>query len=429
MYLMRRSYSCLAGLASLTVLLLLLPTALLIPDASAQPRGGILRGTIENGTTGEPGRAEKLTLFRLSSGMEPIHTEESVSGSFTIEGIEVAGETPYLLQLTSGGVNYNQQISFGRGYEAEASFTVYDATSDWQDVTIGTARYLVRREHELLRIDKLFVIDNQTEPKKTLHDPDGTFRFMIPSDVAELRAVSASSGGSMPVPQSASPLPDGSGYVTRTAFKPGTTDFTVSYDVEYTPGGYQLQDTAFYPLSELLVLVAPADIELDAEGWENMGPEPDGRFNVLRRTDVAAGTPFEIRLSGGSEHAEELVPSSSGGGGVEAGGQASGQPQITVIPDPTSSQKWIVVTLMAAALAYGLLASLISAPQTTGADGVSVPQTPPGVRGKNTALEQANMAMERLEKRHASGKISTKHYRKEKREIQARLARAGRGKP
>ena len=72
---------------------------------------------------------------------------------------------------------------------------------------------------------------------------------------------------------------------------------------------------------------------------------------------------------------------------------------------------------MAAALVYGLLASLISAPQT------------PGAGGKNDALERANLAMARLEKRHADGQISTKHYRKEKREIQARLAKAGRGKP
>ena len=411
MYLMRRSRP------GLTILLLLLPTALLIRDASGQPRGGIVRATIENGTTGGPGQAEKVTLFRLSSGMEPIHTEESVSGSFTLEEIEVAGETPYLLQITSGGVNYNQPINFGRGYEAKASFTVYDVTSDWQDVAVSTARYLVRREHDRLRIDKLFVIDNQTEPKKTLYDPNGTFRFVIPSDVAELRSVSASGSSGMPVPQPASPLPDGSGYVTRTAFKPGTTDFTVSYDVNYTPGGYEFQDVAFYPLSEVLVLVAPADIELDAEGWEDLGPEPDGQFHVLRRDNVAAGTPLEIRLSGGSEHAEDLIPSSSNGGGAgETGGQPSGQLQITVLPDPTSSQRWIVVTLMAAALAYGLLASLISAPETTGAG------------GKNDALEKANLAMERLERRHASGKISTKRYRKEKGGLQTRLAKAGRSK-
>jgi hypothetical protein len=409
LYLMRRSHS------RLTALLLLGSSVLVAREVSAQPRGGVVRGTIENGTTGGPGRAEKVTLFRLSAGMEPIHTEESVAGNFTLEGFEVAGETPYLLQLTSGGVNYNQPINFGRGYQVEASFTVYDVTTDWKDVAISTARYLVRRENDRLRIDKLFVIDNRTDPKKTLYDPDGTFRFVIPPDVAELRSVSASSSSGMPVPQPASPLPDGSGYVTRTAFKPGTTDFSISYDVDYKPEGYRLQDRAFYPLSELLVLVAPPDIKLDAEGWEDLGPEPDGRFNVLRRNNIPSGTPLEILLSGGSAQAENLIPSSSNNG---AGGAAGAQPQVTVLPDPTSSQKWIVVTLMAAALAYGLLASL-----------TSVPQTPRVAAGKNDALEQANLAMARLEKRHASGKISTKHYRKEKREIEARQARAGRGKP
>jgi hypothetical protein len=406
---MRRSHAC------LTALVLVL-AAVLTHDATGQPRGGVVRGTIENGTTGEPGQAEKVTLLRLSSGMEPIQAVESVSGRFTLENIEVEGETPYLLQVTSGGVNYNQPVNFGRGYEVETSFTVFDVTSDWQGVTVSTARYLVRREHDLLRIDKLFVIDNRTEPQKTLYDPEGTFRFVIPPDVAELRSVSASSGGGMPVPQPASPLPDGSGYVTRTAFKPGTTDFSVSYDVEYKADGYRLEDRAFYPLSEMLVLVAPADIELDAEGWEDLGPEPEGRFNVLRRTNVSAGTPLEILFSGGSDHAEELIPSSSTDGGN--GDEAGGQPQITVLPDPTSAQKWIVVTLMAAALAYGLLASLVGAPVATGSAGA-----------KNDALERAHLAMERLEKRHASGQISTKHYRKEKREIQSRLAKVGRDKP
>jgi len=409
LYRLRRSHPRLTiPTGASALLLLLLPAAVIVHPVMGQPRGGIVRGTILNGTTGEAGGAEKVTLIRLRSGMEPIATLEGVSGSFTLENIEVSGETPYLLQVTSQGVNYNQQINFGRGYEVEASpFTVYDVTSDWTNVTISTARYMVRREHDRLRIDKLFVIDNQTEPKKTLYHPDGSFRFSIPSDVAEMRAVSAASNGGMPVPQSASPLPDGSGFFTRTAFKPGTTDFSISYDVDYSAGGYHLQDTAFFPLSEVLVLVAPADIELEADGWEHMGPEPDGRFNVLRRTEVPAGTPLEIRLSGGSDLAADLIPSSSDGENQQSAGDT-----VTILPDPTRAQKWIVVTLMAAALAYGLLASLVSTP---------APRRP--ADGKVDVLAQT---LERLEKRHSTGKISTKRYRKEKKEILAKAA--GRGK-
>ena len=393
---------------------------------SAQPRGGILRGTIVNGTTGGPGSGEKVTLFRLSSGMEPIKTAENVSGTFVLENIEIAGEAPYLLQVTYQGVNYNQPVSFGRGYEAEASFTVYDATDDWKDVTITTARFLLRRKNEQLRVDKLFVVENKTSPPKTLFDPEGTFRFFIPPDVVELRSVSATSSSGMPVPQPASPDPDGRGFFTRTAFKPGATDFTVSYDVPYSDTeGYEFRDTAFFPLAEAMILVAPADIELEAEGWENKGRDPDGRFVVLYRSNVAAGTPLEVDLSGGSEVAADLIPSSSmggmggmGGKGGEGGGetQSSGA-RITVLPDGTSAQKWIIITLMAAALVYGLLAALVPTP-SSGDPGAT--KTDP-----NNSLRPFREALARLEAQHATGQISAKRYKKEKRELQARLARGG----
>ncbi len=385
---------------------------------SAQPRGGILRGTIVNGTTGGPGSGEKVTLFQLSSGMEPIKTAENVSGTFVLENIEIAGEAPYLLQVTYRGVNYNQRVSFGRGYEAEASFTVYDTTDDWKDVTITTARFLLRREHEQLRVDKLFVVENKTSPPKTLFDPEGTFRFSIPPDVVELRSVSATSDSGMPVPQQASPDPNGPGFFTRTAFKPGSTDFTVSYDVEYSDTeGYEFRDTAFFPLAEAMILVAPADIELEAEGWENKGPDPDGGFVVLYRSNVAAGTPLEVDLSGGSEHAPDLIPSSSKGG--EGGGeeQSSGA-RVTVLPDGTSAQKWVIVTLMAAALVYGLLTALVPTPSS--GDFAATKKSDP-----NNSLRPFRQALARLEGQHATGKISAKRYKKEKRELQARLAKGG----
>ena len=37
----------------------------------AQPRGGVLRVRLTNGTNGDAGSAEKVTLFRLSRQMVP----------------------------------------------------------------------------------------------------------------------------------------------------------------------------------------------------------------------------------------------------------------------------------------------------------------------------------------------------------------------
>lgn len=322
----------------------------------AQPRGGVLRGKIINGTTGAPGRAERVALIKMASGLEPVASASDVSSSFTLENITLAGEVPYLLQVTSGGVNYNQTISFGRGYEAEASVTVYEPTTDWKDVGIETARFLLRRQHDKLRIDKLFIVENKTEPKKTLFHPQGTFRFSLPSDMVELLTVSASSSGGMPVPQPSEALPDGSGYIARTALKPGTTEIAISYEVDYSKQSYHFHEKAHYPLPEVLALVSPADIRIEATGLESMGTEPKGRFQIVGASNLAAGDPIDFHLAGGSDHAPEL-------GNTEDQQENATSGQVMVLPDATLPIKWILVVLMAAALGYGLLSSLMPAEQ------------------------------------------------------------------
>ena len=325
--------------------------SLIISTAGAQT--GVVKATIVNGTTGEPGSVETVTLYDLASGMEPVAFVEEVSGSFTLEDIEIAGGRPFLLQASSGGVSYNEQINFLGGPEIETTITVYDVTTESKDIEIRTARYLIRREHDQLKIDKLFVVENTSEPKRTVYHPEGAFRFALPPGSEEY-SVSASSASGMPVPQTASPLADGSGYAAETALKPGITDIAISYVEDYSTGSYHLQEQAFYQLPELMVLVAPADVEVAGEGWESLGPEPQGRFSVFRLSNVEPGNAFELDLSGGSEHAQELVPSSSSDG---SGG--SSQMNITTLPDPLRPQLWILILLMGAALAYGLLASLI----------------------------------------------------------------------
>jgi hypothetical protein len=259
-----------------------------------------------------------------------------------------------LLQVTSQGVNYNEPVRFGRGYEAEVAVTVFDVTREWspRDLEVTTARVLFRREGDRLLVDEVYVVENRTDPKKTYHDPERGFRFHLPSaSLRELRSVSARGESGMPVPQQAAPLPDGSGYVTRTAFKPGETEMVVSYEVGYGASGYQMDTRVFYPLPEYYVFVAPTDVNIEAEGWEHLGPEPEGRFVALRKRDVTTSTPLQMKLSGGS------ASSASGEEGSRQTAPA-GDAQVAIIPDGSQHSKAVVVLLMAAALAFGLLRTL-----------------------------------------------------------------------
>lgn len=332
--------------------------ALVAGSAHAQPRGGILRVEIQNGTTGDPGSAESVTLLRLGGEMIPVKELGAVSGSFEIRDIEVEGERPMLLQVSSGGVNYNQPVSFGRGYEAVAEVTVFDTVDQWDDAAfaVTTSRFLYRREGDSLLVDKVYVVDNRTSPPVTYHDPDGTFRFNLETEgLIEMGSVTASSALGVPVPQQASPHPDGSGFVTKTAFKPGETQIAISYELSYADGSYAVSSQAFVPLSDLLVFVAPPDIVVEAEGWELLGVEPEGRFAAIRKRNVAPGDPIRFTLSGGSVTAPPLTSSSDGGGGAAASGSRG---TVTRLTDTSRASKWVIVMLMAAALGFALLSTL-----------------------------------------------------------------------
>ncbi len=336
--------------------------AVISARAEAQPRGGVLRVSLKNGTTGGAGSAESVTLLRLGTEMTPVKELGAVSGRFEITDIEIEGERPMLLRVTASGVSYNRPVNFFRGYEADVEVTVYDAFDEWDDTVleVTTSRFLYRREGDKLLVDKVFVVENRTSPPRTYYDPDGTFRFNLPREnLLELHSVSASGALGVPVPQQASPLPDGSGYVTKTAFKPGETQIAVSYEVRYTGSEYEVIERAFHRFPELLVFVAPPDINVAADGWENLGIEPDGRFTAIRMREVSDGDPIRFTLSGGSEQAGQLVDfSASSASSGSPGASAASQRTITHIPDTTRASKWILVVAMAAALGYGLLATL-----------------------------------------------------------------------
>ena len=266
-----------------------------------------------------------------------------------------------LVQVRYQDVNYNQPVSFGDQDSVDVDIAVYETTGTWDPdaIRVTTSRILFRRLGDKMSIDKVYVIDNASQPPMTYFDPEGSFLFHLPtSGLSEVRGVSAAGASGMPVPQPSFPLEGREGvFASRTAMKPGETQIGVSYDVDYSSGRHEMSTEAFYPLSELLALVAPADIEISGDGWQNLGTEPEGRFAVARLADLRVGDPIRLVLSGGSTDATDLVGSSRTPNANTA--PTAGQ-RITQLPDPTRSEKWIVALLMGAALAFGLVSAVMA---------------------------------------------------------------------
>ena len=368
--------------------------------AAASPAlGGPVRVTLVNGTTGEPGRADLLTLYRLGQGMEPVASLEDAGASAVLEApAEAAPENfprPYLLQATYAGVNYNQPVRLDADGSAEAALTVYDPFDRWEDggIALTTWRALYRRlpraagaAADTLRADHIFVIENRTAPPRTFASDGETLRFRLPGEDAlvGIPSVSATGASGMPVPQSPFPVETaaaaGNDYAVRTAFKPGETEIVLSYEVEYPGERHEASLVAPRDSPEVLLLAAPADMTLAlpddasgpaAAGWEFPGPDPDAGLNVARKFGVRAGEPVRMVFAGGSPAAADAGPAAfsapparpaPGGGAlppVEApgapGDSASPVGTIGVLPDPTRAGKWALALLMAAALGFGLL--------------------------------------------------------------------------
>ena len=369
-----------------------------VAGAASPAPAGPVRVTLVNGTTGEPGRADLLTLYRLGQGMEPVASVEDARASAVLEAPAEAAPgsfpRPYLLQATYAGVNYNQPVRLDAEGSAEATLTVYDPFDRWEDggIALTTWRALYRRQPGAagadagtLRADHIFVIENRTAPPRTFASDRETLRFRLPGEDALIGVPSVSATGAtgMPVPQSPFPVEGaaaGNDYAVRTAFKPGETEIVLSYEVDYADERHEASLVAPRDSPEVMLLAAPADLALAlpddaagpaAAGWEFLGPDPEAGLNVARKTGVRAGEPVRMVFSGGSRAAADAGPTAfsapparpaPGGGALPPvegpaapGGAASPVGTIGVLPDPTRAGKWALALLMAAALGFGLL--------------------------------------------------------------------------
>ena len=338
---------------------------LALPLAAA---AGPVRVTLVNGTTGGPGSADLLTLYRLGQGMEPVASLEAPRAEAVLEAPDAGGGMqPFLLQATYAGVNYNQPLRLAPGGIGEATLTVYDTFGEWREPEIGlsTWRALYRRtsaaEGDALRVDHIFIVNNRTDPPRTFASESETLRFRLPPEAAllDVPTVNATGETGMPVPQSSFPVGKAGDHAIRTAFKPGETEIVLSYQVRYDGERHRAALVAPRASPEVLLLASPPNIRLEIPpgappGWEILGPDESAGLTAARKFAVAEGEAVGMVFSGGSAPAANASRPLPGlVAEPEAGG--SGVGTVGLLPDPTRASKWALALLMAAVLGFGLL--------------------------------------------------------------------------
>lgn len=210
---------------------------------AAQPAGGaggaqtppapgemiVIRGRLVNGTTGAPVRAERLTLLRLSEGMQPLQTLNSAGPDFAFAPIP-APDGPHLIRAEFQGESYNQMIPPApRFYRAPQTITVYDAGAKRADVQI-TAALQVTKVQNGLRVESMYIIANQSQPRRSF-STDDLFVY-VPTGATEVRGGLRHESSQMAIPLQLTPSGKPGYFRLGRGFRPGSSELTISYLVE-----------------------------------------------------------------------------------------------------------------------------------------------------------------------------------------------------
>lgn len=287
----------------------------------------IIQGEIINGTTGEPAQAEEVRLIQLKEGMKVLAIQRDLKGSYRFEETQLEDSVPHLIQVSYQGVIYSTPLLPDQSDKKPLQTTVYDTTQSWENITIPRALLILLKEKDVLKIQKVFVIKNESQTPKTYTHFEETFRFYIPSHAKENRSVTVSSG-LMPLRQTMTQIENSNFFAIQYPIKPGQTQIMIQYEIDYKNSAITLHEELSYDIGELNVLIYPTDMQVkgrafdpSADGaastaasaavkndlFENKGIHPEMGLLLLQSKTFRKGQQIELEISGGTDVEEAKV--------------------------------------------------------------------------------------------------------------------------
>ncbi|GBF51741.1 hypothetical protein LPTSP4_32790 [Leptospira ryugenii] len=258
-------------------------------------------GTLKNGTTNSLGNADSIKLIALQGAMLPIADLGPQKGSFRFSGVDVPEGAPLLVQVTYKGVNYNKMIPPTPAFRSQnQEVVVYETTESKEKVSIKSLMQVIR-EKKGIRIFKLFLIDNQSNPKRSYYSKENPIEFFVPKQSTESYAQVQQPGSRMAIPLN---MPEGKngGKLFDRAALPGISELQVSY---FFPGEQDVLEEKLlaegqggsYP-----IFLKPADMQMevvDGGTLVKLDKEIPAGLSAVAITANSDTNTFHFRLKGG----------------------------------------------------------------------------------------------------------------------------------
>ena len=380
-------------------------------------RGGVLHGTVKNGTTGTPGAGVEVILIQLQGGMQPVaNSKTDAQGQFSFDNPSL-GAQPMLVRAVYKGINFHQPVPPGR---SDVEVSIFEPSKDPKTISVASRIVFFQPNGETLTVAEEYSIQNNSQPPQAYFRADGNFEFVIPEN-AKLQQIAASGPAGMPVVQA--PIDKKKGkYGIAYAFRPGQNTVRYSYEVPYPGDTTTVKVATIYPSARLLVVASPT-MQINGDGLQSGGQEQG--MNVYGRENVPANNVMAVNVSGTAPPLQSGGSESGGGGqGGRDAEAAAPAANIQSIPGRLDVLKWPLIAGFVGIFALGAML-LARKPVVAVAGGVSVasgaaPSAPASASlsqvdaAVGTSLDALKDQMFRLELRRQAGTISEEEYTRER---------------
>jgi hypothetical protein len=326
-----------------------LATMLFVSLGLAQ--AGTVRGTVKNGTTGQPAAGVELTLVQPMGGMQELaHVKSGAQGEFTFEHPNL-GAQPMLVRASYRGVNFNSAVPPG---SSTVQVDIFEPSKDPKTIDVPSHFVIFQPDGSTLKVAEEYQIENKSQPPHAYYRTDGSFDFALP-DEGQLQNVAAAGPSGMPVIQ----LPidkKKNRYSIAFAFRPGESSVRYSYELSYSGNTASMKIPTVYP--GRLLVVAPPSLQVSGDGFSPAGQEQG--MNLYLRQDVPAGTMVAVNVSGTAPPPNGNAGAEQGQQGRDAqeGGAEAGGATIQAVPGRLDVMKWPL--LGGLVVVFGVFAYLLS---------------------------------------------------------------------
>jgi hypothetical protein len=377
-----------------------------------------IEGQVLNGTTNNPVADQQVSLLVPRQGMQKVATATTdSSGRFAFDQSDIDPKGFYLVEAVFRGVPYHAPVLFKSAPPVAVTLQVYEPTSAASILRVQLLLIGVRAVGNKVDVREMFTIENSSQPPLAYVDPKGTFRFHVSPDVGQ-PDVAVKGLLDMQLPQNVQRGKLPGDYAIHYPLKPGRNVITISYETDYSAAKFHLDDRVPYAIDRAELLVMPANLTVESEGFKSAGGDATSNIKRLTAENLPRQAALEADLSG-----QGLPESSAGNESSGQGAQSGEEPQVKIVPASITKLALPLLGCFLLVFIWALGVRIAREwPRLKQKREAEVAK--PGAKKIGAKADKLLNSLADLDELFAGGKIAEKDYWKERLELKARVVAA-----